>query len=161
MTEQNKSILKLKSNISWKRVEPQDVDEMFKAFQKEDEILQNQEIKEFNVPFKELYDYGAIFKIFKNDKEVGFISTFIERRCASRNCGYFDLIYVKKEFRNQGIGTQIIRNLPKMFEEAYNVKLDMMFCACETSYKNVMKFFEKLCFKPTSIEGYFDFREKK
>ena len=66
MTEQNKSILKLKSNISWKRVEPQDVDEMFKAFQKEDEILQNQEIKEFNVPFKELYDYGAIFKIFKN-----------------------------------------------------------------------------------------------
>ena len=40
MTEQNKSILKLKSNISWKRVEPQDVDEMFKAFQKEDEILQ-------------------------------------------------------------------------------------------------------------------------
>ena len=48
MTEQNKSILKLKSNISWKRVEPQDVDEMFKAFQKEDEILQNQEIKEFN-----------------------------------------------------------------------------------------------------------------
>ena len=48
-----------------------------------------------------------------------------------------------------------------MFEEAYKVKLDMMFCACETSYKNVMKFFEKLCFKPTSIEGYFDFREKK
>lgn len=161
MSDQNKPILKLKTNISWKRVEPQDVDEMFKAFQKEDEDLQNQEIKEFNIPFKELYDYGAIFKITKNDKEVGFISTFIEHRCKSRNCGYFDLIYVKKEFRNQGIGTQIIKNLSKMFEEAYKTKLDMMFCSCETNCKTSIKFLEKFGFKPTSIEGYIDFREKK
>ena len=148
--------------ISWERTSFEEIKSMFYALQKHMKKFEyeDEKVLEFDAP-KQIHSMYSIFKIKIDEDTVGFCSFAPDDRCKQKSVCYLSYLYVKKNFRNHGIGTQIIKNLPKMFEEAYKTKLDMMFCSCETNCKTSIKFLEKFGFKPTSIEGYIDFREKK
>lgn len=147
--------------ISWEKTSFEEIKSMFYSLQKVLEKFEYDEEKEleFEIP-KRINEIYSIFKI-KIDKEtVGFCSFAPDDRCKQKTVCYLGYLYVKKNFRNHGIGTQILKNLPKMFEGVYKTKLEILYLNYIYLNKQACKFYEKFGIKPTSVEGFISFKQK-
>lgn len=144
--------------ISWERTSFEEIKSMFYALQKHMKKFEYEDEKslEFDAP-KQIHSMYSIFRI-KIDKEiVGFCSFAPDDRCKQKSVCYLSYLYVKKDFRNHGIGTQILKNLPKMFEQVYHEKLEILYLDYMFLNNQAYKFYEKFGLKPCSVEGFIKF----
>ena len=144
--------------ITWKKVDPKTVQSMFCALNKHIKNFDYTEEKFFNFTNepKTVSGSHSIFQIYIDRDIVGFCA-FRPGFAIPNSVCYLSYLYVKEEFRNQGIGTQIIRNLPKMFEQVYHRKMEILYLNYSYQNEQAAKFYKRFELKPCSVEGFITF----
>jgi GNAT superfamily N-acetyltransferase len=91
--------------------------------------------------------FGNIYTYFKNGRNVGHIESPLEERKHVINPCSIDYLFVSENFRNQGIGTELVDHLSIALQSKGCKTIEV------TSVPNAYEFYEKNGFVP--IDSWF------
>jgi len=96
-----------------------------------------------SLPIKKFNAKSFLLVAEKKKKIIGFIwSTFINY--GTSKFGYIEELFVKKEFRNKGIGTTLVKNIMKKMKK---LKIAALFVTTEKENREAIKLYRNLGFK--------------
>jgi len=100
------------------------------------------------IPIEKFNAKSSLLVAEKKKKIVGFIwATFINYGFSK--FGYIEELFIKKEFRNKGIGTSLVKNIMKKIKKE---KVAVLFVTTGKKNKKAIKLYKNLGFKVTG--GY-------
>jgi len=100
----------------------------------------------------EKFNAKSLFFVSEEKKSiVGFIwSTFINY--GNSRVGYVEDLFVKKEYRNKGIGTSLVR---RVIRELKKLKVAVIYVPTEKGRKEAIKIYRNLGFRKDSNQCWF------
>jgi ribosomal protein S18 acetylase RimI-like enzyme len=110
----------------------------YELYPKRKKILKNKLI-----PIQNFNTKTIVFIAEENKKVVGFCwANFIEYGLSK--FGYIEELFVRKDYRNKGIGRTLVKEMQKKFKK---LKVDALFVTTEKDNIEAMKLYKKLDFK--------------